>query len=71
MDFDGTNYPGLPLLVRLDVSDPEVYVGYSPYYFTTSVRYRMGETIGTVNPTVIYTYIDAADASSFAYITVD
>ena len=71
VDFDGTNYPGLPLLVRLDVPDPEVYVGYSPYYFTTSVRYRMGETIGTVNPTVIYTYIDAADASSFAYITVD
>ncbi len=62
-NFDGTNYLGFPMVVKLGVDNPSVYDGNSPYQYESSVRYRVPTTLGTVNPTLVYTYLDAQDIS--------
>lgn len=70
-NFDGTGNAGVPMVACLEVSEPDAYVGNSPYEFATTLRYRTPCSIGTVNPTVTYTYTDVEDAVGSTTITID
>ena len=59
------------MVACLAVSEPDAYVGNSPYEFATTLRYRTPCSIGTVNPTVTYTYTDVEDAVGSTTITID
>lgn len=70
-NFDGTGNAGVPMVACLEVSEPDAYVGNSPYEFSTTLRYRTPCYVGTVNPTVTYTYTDVEDAVGSTTITID
>ncbi len=70
-NFDGTGNAGVPMVACLAVSEPDAYVGNSPYEFATTLRYRTPCSIGTANPTVTYTYTDVEDAVGSTTITID
>lgn len=70
-NFDGTGNAGVPMVACLAVSEPDAYVGNSPYEFATTLRYRTPCYIGTVNSTVTYTYTDVEDAVGSTTITID
>ncbi len=70
-NFDGTSYSGAPMIASLEIADAATYVGNSPYEFTTTVRYRTPCYVGTVNPTITYTYTDVSDAVGSDTITID
>lgn len=71
INFDGTGNTGVPMVACLAVSEPEAYVGNSPYEFSTTLRYRTPCYVGTVNPTVTYTYTDVETAVGNTTITID
>ena len=59
------------MVACLEVSEPEAYVGNSPYEFSTTLRYRTPCYVGKVNPTVTYTYTDVETAVGNTTITID